>query len=306
MTERGALLGNRYELDQIIGRGGMAEVWRARDVRLERDVAVKRLRVDLASDPTFQARFRREAQSAAGLNHPNIVAVYDTGEQMDPVSQVSVPYIVMELVEGITLREVLRGGRKLVPERALEFTAGVLDALAYSHRAGIIHRDIKPANVLVAETGAKLTDFGIARSVDRTSHTMDGQVLGTAHYLSPEQALGEQVGPPSDIYGLGVLAHEMLSGTKPFDRGSPIATALAHVQDAPPPLADGTPAELERLINSCLEKAPEDRPTAAALAELLAGSGVAVDVPAELPAEAPDVEETLVFSSVPRRALAER
>ncbi|MDO5678205.1 MAG: protein kinase, partial [Propionibacteriaceae bacterium] len=144
MTERGALLGNRYELDQVIGRGGMAEVWRARDIRLERDVAIKRLRVDLASDPTFQARFRREAQSAAGLNHPNIVAVYDTGEQVDPVSQVSVPYIVMELVEGITLREVLRGGRKLVPERALEFTAGVLDALAYSHRAGIIHRDIKP------------------------------------------------------------------------------------------------------------------------------------------------------------------
>ena len=149
MTERGALLGGRYQLEQVIGRGGMAEVWRARDTRLERDVAVKRLRVDLASDPMFQARFRREAQSAAGLNHPNIVAVYDTGEEREGNSDVLVPYIVMELVEGVTLREVLRDGRKILPERALEFTAGVLDALAYSHRAGIIHRDIKPANVML-------------------------------------------------------------------------------------------------------------------------------------------------------------
>lgn len=136
MTERGTLLGGRYELDEIIGRGGMAEVWRARDTRLQRDVAVKRLRLDLASDNTFQARFRREAQASAGLNHPNIVAVYDTGEEADAASGVMVPYIVMELIEGVTLREVLRGGRKIVPEKALEFTAGVLDALTYSHRAG--------------------------------------------------------------------------------------------------------------------------------------------------------------------------
>ena len=200
MTERGALLGGRYELDQVIGRGGMAEVWRARDLRLERDVAVKRLRVDLASDPTFQARFRREAQSAAGLNHPNIVAVYDTGEERD--GDVSVPFIVMELVEGVTLREVLRDGRKIVPDRAMEFTAGVLDALAYSHRAGIIHRDIKPANVMLTPGGTvKVMDFGIARAVADTSATMTqtAAVIGTAQYLSPEQARGEKVDNRSDI-----------------------------------------------------------------------------------------------------------
>ena len=187
MTERGTLLGGRYELDQIIGRGGMAEVWRARDLRLVRDVAIKRLRIDLASDPTFQARFRREAQSAAGLNHPNIVAVYDTGEERDTKSDVMVPYIVMELVEGVTLREVLRDGRKIVPARALEFTAGVLDALSYSHRAGIIHRDIKPANVMLTPAGTvKVMDFGIARAVADTSATMTqtAAVIGTAQYRS--------------------------------------------------------------------------------------------------------------------------
>ena len=277
----------------------MGQVWEAFDDVLERRVAVKVMHPHTQDEIAMARRFKDEARFAAQLAHPNIVTVHDYVEHEGLIC------LVMEFVDGPTLAGILTRG-PLEPEETRTVLAELAAGLAVAHDAGIIHRDIKPANVLGAETGAKLTDFGIARSVDRTSHTMDGQVLGTAHYLSPEQALGEQVGPPSDIYGLGVLAHEMLSGTKPFDRGSPIATALAHVQDAPPPLADGTPAELERLINSCLEKAPEDRPTAAALAELLAGSGVAVDVPADLPAEAPDVEETLVFSSVPRRALAER
>ncbi|MDN6593428.1 protein kinase domain-containing protein, partial [Acidipropionibacterium jensenii] len=194
MTAAGTWLGGRYELLSVIGRGGMAEVWKARDHRLGRDVAIKRLRADLASDDTFQARFQREAQSAAGLNHPNIVSVYDTGEAVDDATGLSVPYIVMELVEGHTLRDVLRDDRKILPARALEFTEGVLDALSYSHAAGIVHRDIKPANVMLTESGqVKVMDFGIARAVADTSATMTqtAAVIGTAQYLSPEQARGE-------------------------------------------------------------------------------------------------------------------
>ena len=265
MTERGALLGGRYQLDAIIGRGGMAEVWRARDIRLERDVAVKRLRVDLASDPTFQARFRREAQSAAGLNHPNIVAVYDTGEERDPVSDVSVPYIVMELVEGVTLREVLRDGRKILPERALEFTSGVLDALAYAHRAGIVHRDIKPANVMLTPNGTvKVMDFGIARAVADTSATMTqtAAVIGTAQYLSPEQARGEKVDNRSDIYSVGCLLYELLTSQPLFKGDSPVSVAYQHVREMPVPPSqldpEITPA-MDAIVLKSLEKDPRDR-----------------------------------------------
>ncbi|GAA4901424.1 hypothetical protein GCM10025789_20140 [Tessaracoccus lubricantis] len=296
MTERGALLGNRYELDQIIGRGGMAEVWRARDVRLERDVAVKRLRVDLASDPTFQARFRREAQSAAGLNHPNIVAVYDTGEQLDAVSNVSVPYIVMELVEGITLREVLRGGRKLVPERALEFTAGVLDALAYSHRAGIIHRDIKPANVMMTSNGTvKVMDFGIARAVADTSATMTqtAAVIGTAQYLSPEQARGEKVDNRSDIYSVGCLLYELLTSQPLFKGDSPVSVAYQHVREAPVPPSQIDPEvtpEMDAIVLKSLAKDPRDRYQDASemredLLRALNGQPVLAAAPADVPTQ---------------------
>ena len=265
MTERGALLGGRYELDQVIGRGGMAEVWRARDLRLERDVAVKRLRVDLASDPTFQARFRREAQSAAGLNHPNIVAVYDTGEERDPSSEVSVPYIVMELVEGVTLREVLRDGRKIVPDRAMEFTAGVLDALAYSHRAGIIHRDIKPANVMLTPNGTvKVMDFGIARAVADTSATMTqtAAVIGTAQYLSPEQARGEKVDNRSDIYSVGCLLYELLTSQPLFKGDSPVSVAYQHVREIPVPPSEidtEISPSMDAIVLKSLAKDPRDR-----------------------------------------------
>src|SRR4029450_10153431 len=175
-------------------------------------------------DPTFQARFRREAQSAAGLNHPTIVAVYDTGEEADPRAGVSIPHSVMEVGEGPTLRDALRDGRKILPERALELTQGVLDALSYSHKAGIIHRDIKPANVMLTPTGGvKVMDFGIARAVADTSATMTqtAAVIGTAQYLSPEQARGETVDARSDIYSAGCLMYELLVGRPPFTGDSP-------------------------------------------------------------------------------------
>ncbi|SDL08697.1 Stk1 family PASTA domain-containing Ser/Thr kinase [Tessaracoccus oleiagri] len=265
MTERGTLLGGRYELDQVIGRGGMAEVWRARDTRLQRDVAVKRLRLDLASDPTFQARFRREAQASAGLNHPNIVAVYDTGEEKDPNSDVMVPFIVMELIEGVTLREVLRGGRKIVPEKALEFTAGVLDALAYSHRAGIIHRDIKPANVMFTPPGTvKVMDFGIARAVADTSATMTqtAAVIGTAQYLSPEQARGEKVDNRSDLYAVGCLLYELLVSEPPFKGDSPVSVAYQHVRETPVRPSERDPeitSDMDAIVMKALAKDPRDR-----------------------------------------------
>ena len=208
---------------------------RAQDLRLGRPVAIKRLRVDLASDPTFQARFRREAQSAASLNHPTIVAVYDTGEEdADDGSGLMLPYIVMELVEGRTLRDILREGRKILPERALEITSSVLDALDYSHRAGIIHRDIKPANVMLTPAGdVKVMDFGIARAIADSSSTMTqtAAVVGTAQYLSPEQARGEQVDARSDLYSTGCLLFELLTGRPPFVGDSPVSVAYQHVRE---------------------------------------------------------------------------
>ncbi|WP_242425071.1 protein kinase domain-containing protein, partial [Frankia sp. EI5c] len=185
------LVGERYELGGCIGYGGMAEVYRGRDIRLGREVAVKTLRADLARDPTFLARFRREAQSSASLNHPAIVSVYDTGE--DVINGTQLPYIVMEFVEGQTLREVLQARGALDERYAMQITAEVCAALDYSHRMGIIHRDIKPANVMVGADGAaKVMDFGIARATTATSSTMTATsaVIGTAQYLSPEQARG--------------------------------------------------------------------------------------------------------------------
>jgi beta-lactam-binding protein with PASTA domain/tRNA A-37 threonylcarbamoyl transferase component Bud32 len=230
------LLGGRYELDGVVGRGGMAEVYRARDIRLDRIVAVKTLREDLARDQTFQARFRREAQSAASLNHPSIVAVYDTGE--DNTGGGHVPYIVMEYVDGRTLRDLLRDDRRLLPERALEITDGVLRALDYSHRSGIVHRDIKPGNVMLTRTGeVKVMDFGIARAVSDAQATMTqtAQVIGTAQYLSPEQARGERVDARSDLYSAGCLMYELLTGRPPFTGDSPVAIAYQHVRENPIP-----------------------------------------------------------------------
>ncbi|MFF8275498.1 Stk1 family PASTA domain-containing Ser/Thr kinase [Streptomyces lateritius] len=256
-------LGGRYELGSVLGRGGMAEVYLAHDTRLGRTVAVKTLRADLARDPSFQARFRREAQSAASLNHPAIVAVYDTGE--DYVDGVSIPYIVMEYVDGSTLRELLHSGRKLLPERTLEMTVGILQALEYSHRAGIVHRDIKPANVMLTRTGqVKVMDFGIARAMGDAGMTMTqtAAVIGTAQYLSPEQAKGEQVDARSDLYSTGCLLYELLTVRPPFVGDSPVAVAYQHVREEPQPPsnfdAEITPS-MDAIVLKALVKDPDYR-----------------------------------------------
>jgi beta-lactam-binding protein with PASTA domain/predicted Ser/Thr protein kinase len=265
----GARVGNRYELSGLLGRGGMAEVRMGHDLRLGRPVAVKRLRSDLAADPTFQARFRREAQAAASLNHPAIVSVYDTGEEPDSTGQ-SIPYIVMEYVEGKTLREILREGRKVMPERALEVVADVLGALDYSHRAGIVHRDIKPANVMLTPNGSvKVMDFGIARAIADSSATMTATaaVVGTAQYLSPEQARGEQVDARSDIYSTGCLLYELLTGRPPFVGDSPVSVAYQHVrEEAQPPSAfdPQIPPAIDAITAKALAKRTEDRYQSAA------------------------------------------
>jgi serine/threonine protein kinase len=257
------LLGGRYELDGVVGRGGMAEVYRARDIRLDRIVAIKTLRADLARDPIFQARFRREAQSAASLNHPSIVAVYDTGEDM--ASGVPVPYIVMEFVDGRTVRDLLQEGHRLLPERTLEIIDGVLRALDYSHQAGIVHRDIKPGNVMVTRNGdIKVMDFGIARAMSDAQATMTqtAQVIGTAQYLSPEQARGERVDARSDLYSAGCLLYELLTGRPPFTGDSPVAIAYQHVRENPVPpsrVDPDVPPWADAIVLKAMAKSPDDR-----------------------------------------------
>ena len=260
-------LGDRYDVGQVIGRGGMAEVYEGTDRRLNRKVAIKVLRPDLARDPMFQERFRREAQSAAGLNHPNIVAIYDTGEDLinDGVNEVSVPYIVMEYVDGVTLRHMLNNGPRILPERALEVIAGVLAALDYAHRHGIVHRDIKPANIMINANGdAKVMDFGIARAMSdaATSVTATSAVMGTAQYLSPEQARGELVDARSDIYSTGCVLYELLVGKPPFNGESPVSIAYQHVNEpavAPSTIDPGVPSTLDAISLSALAKLPSSR-----------------------------------------------
>ena len=262
------VLGNRYEIGELLGRGGMAEVHLGRDARLGRGVAIKLLRTDLARDPTFQARFRREAQSAAGLNHPAIVAVYDTGEESitDVTGNlVSLPYIVMEHVEGHTLREMLSDGRTLDVDLALEVTSGVLSALEYSHRNGIVHRDIKPANVMMTPAGdIKVMDFGIARALADVSSAMTQTqaVIGTAQYLSPEQARGESVDIRSDLYSTGCLLFELLTGRPPFVADSPVAVAYQHVRElpqAPSVFNPAVPEGVDRIVLHALAKERDAR-----------------------------------------------
>ena len=293
-TEPGRMLGDRYQIGEVIGRGGMAEVHEGRDLRLGRRVAVKILRPDLARDPSFQARFRREAQSAAALNHPNIVAVYDTGEDTlmgDGENAVIVPYIVMEYVDGMTLRQLLASGRRLLPERALEISAGVLSALDYAHRHGIVHRDIKPANVMLTRTGdVKVMDFGIARAMNDTNTatmTAAQSVMGTAQYLSPEQARGEVVDARSDLYSASVLLYELLTGKPPFTGDSPVSIAYQHVSEMPTPPSQvdpGVTPEVDAVVMRALAKSPDDRYQTAAefradVERAIAGSPVTAAVP---------------------------
>jgi eukaryotic-like serine/threonine-protein kinase len=285
------LLGERYELDVVVGRGGMAEVYRAHDIRLDRVVAIKTLRIDLARDHTFQARFRREAQSAASLNNPSIVAVYDTGEDM--AAGIPVPYIVMEYVDGRTVRDLLQADHRLLPERALEIIDGVLGALDYSHQSGIVHRDIKPGNVMVTRNGdIKVMDFGIARAMSDNQATMTqtAQVIGTAQYLSPEQARGERVDARSDLYSTGCLMYELLTGRPPFTGDSPVAIAYQHVREnpVPPSVVDpDIPSWADAIVLKAMAKDPGDRYQSAAEMRMdvqRAMNGMAVAAPTRLDA----------------------
>ena len=252
------LLGGRYKLGEMIGTGGMADVYVAEDTRLARQVAVKVLRSDLARDPSFVARFRKEALAAAGLNHPGIVAVYDSGEE-------PAPYIVMELISGHTLRELIHKGERVPLKRALEIGEGILAALEYSHHSGIVHRDIKPANIMITDHGdVKVMDFGIARALADLGATLTStwNVVGTAQYLSPEQALGEVADLRSDIYSTGCLLYEVLTGKPPFSGETPVSIAYQHVSGvlvAPSKIVPELPAGIDTLLTVALAKNPDDR-----------------------------------------------
>ncbi|WP_435260582.1 protein kinase domain-containing protein [Streptomyces sp. 1222.5] len=258
----GQLVG-RYRLTRRLGQGGMAEVFAAEDIRLGRSVALKMLRPELATDPVSTARFSREAQAVAGLNHPAVVAVYDSGESA--VDRMAIPYIVMELVSGQTLRDLLRQVGPPRPRQALFLVSGVLDALAYSHRQGIVHRDIKPANVIVTETGVvKVMDFGIARALcgAQARMTQTGMVVGTPDYLSPEQALGKAVDHRSDLYSTGCLLYELLTLRPPFTGDTPLSLIYQQVQDMPSPpsqVCEEAPPELDDLVMRALAKDPDVR-----------------------------------------------
>ena len=270
MTGSQRLLGDRYELAGTLGVGGMAEVFLGTDTRLGRAVAVKVLRADLARDPSFQQRFRREAQAAASLNARCIVSVYDTGEDTVDGTR-GVPWIVMEHVLGRTLRDVLREEGPLLPVRALEIVADVCSALEVAHDADIVHRDIKPANVMLTPAGeVKVMDFGIARAAAGSSQTMTqtANVLGTAAYLSPEQARGEHVDARSDLYSTGCLLYELLTGRPPFIGESPVAVAYQHVREDPVPpsqIDEGLDATLDAVVLKAMAKNPANRYQSAAL-----------------------------------------
>lgn len=264
MTAQARLLGGRYQVAELLGFGGMAEVHRGRDTRLGRDVAIKTLRHDLARDATFQLRFRREAQNAASLNHPAIVAVYDTGEEHAATGE-ELPYIVMEYVNGRTLKEVLAVEQRIQQRRALEIVADICSALDFSHRHSIIHRDIKPGNVMLTQTGqVKVMDFGIARALGSGVSTMTqtSAVIGTAQYLSPEQARGEPVDARSDVYATGCVIFELLTGHPPFVGDNPVSVAYQHVREeprAPSELNPEVTPDVDAVVLKALAKNPANR-----------------------------------------------
>jgi len=291
------LLGGRYKIGEMIGTGGMADVYVAEDIRLARQVAVKVLRSDLARDPSFVARFRKEALAAAGLNHPGIVAVYDSGEE-------PAPYIVMELISGHTLRELIHKGERVPLKRALEIGEGILAALEYSHHSGIVHRDIKPANIMITDHGdVKVMDFGIARALADLGATLTStwNVVGTAQYLSPEQALGEIADLRSDIYSTGCLLYEVLTGQPPFTGETPVSIAYQHVSGnliTPSKIVPDLPAGIDTLLTIALAKKPDDRYQSAGLMlddlyKIKSGSVVTTKIP-----KAPVSRRKLLISAI--------
>ncbi len=252
------VLGGRYRLDSFLASGGMGDVWRATDEVLDRSVAVKIMRPEASADPVFQQRFREEAMLTAGLSHHNIATLFDYGEHEE------ISYLVMELVEGPSLSQAIKDSGAFEVDRVRSVVGQMALALHAAHEAGVVHRDVKPANVLITEDGVvKLTDFGIARAANASQLTRTGETLGTPNYLSPEQAQGRSATPASDLYSLGVIAHELLSGRRPFDRGTPVATALAHISDPVPTLPNSVPGDLLEIIGRCLAKDPDERPASA-------------------------------------------
>ncbi|CCG03735.1 serine/threonine-protein kinase [Blastococcus saxobsidens] len=253
-------LNDRYELQELIAVGGMGEVWRARDALLDRLVAVKLLRGETAGDPVFIARFRSEARHAAALSHPNIAAVLDYGETTAAGTGEKLAYLVMELVDGAPLSARLNAEGSLDTGTTLSVLRQAAAGLAEAHRAGVVHRDVKPANILVRHDGTvKLTDFGISWSAGSVPLTRTGQVIGTAQYMSPEQAMGEQVGPASDVYALGMVGYESLTGHTAFEGDNPVTVALKQVQERPEPLPAELPQDVRALIDAALVKDPEER-----------------------------------------------
>ncbi len=282
------LLGGRYEIGKMIGTGGMADVYLAKDKRLSRDVAVKVLRSELLRDTTFVSRFRKEALSAAGLNHPGIVAVYDSGEEENSNGS-KTPYIVMEYVSGQTLREIIQRGERLDLSRVVAITTGILDALDYSHKKGIIHRDIKPGNVMITDAGdVKVMDFGIARALDESATmTNTWNVVGTAQYLAPEQATGSSADARSDLYALGCVFYELVTGRPPFTGDTPVAIAYQHVSaELPKPstLQPTLPEAVDDFLTVALAKNPDHRYQSASammkdLAKLSRGEEITTQIP---------------------------
>ncbi|RKS06516.1 serine/threonine-protein kinase [Nocardiopsis sp. Huas11] len=254
----GTVLSDRYRLEEQIGSGGMGTVWKATDTLLNRPVAVKLLHLSQMAEPTARQRFRTEGRITAGLSHPGIAQVYDYGEEDGRA------FLIMELVVGEPLSQVLRDHGRLTPDQTLDFLCQAAQALAAAHARGVVHRDIKPGNLLVTGDGQlKLTDFGIARGDMSVTLTQTGMVMGTAQYISPEQALGRPASSASDLYALGVVAYECLAGTPPFTGDSPVALALAHTRDEPPELPDHVPAEVDDLVAALLVKDPQERPSSA-------------------------------------------
>lgn len=278
------LLADRYEVVRRVGTGGMADVYLARDTQLERQVALKILHSQYATDQSFIDRFRREAHAAANLQHPNVVQIYDWGREDD------YHFIVMEFIEGRVLKDVIASEAPMEPREATRIAGDVLAALSYAHRAGLVHRDVKPGNVLLdTETDdVHVTDFGIARASTGDTMTQTGTILGTAYYLSPEQAQGLPLDARSDLYSLGVVLYEMVSGRRPFEGDSPVAIAYKHVREQPPPpsrYAEDIPPALEAIILTALQKRPEDRYSSATqmrrdLEAFAAGRDVTATMPA--------------------------